>query len=97
MEIADMSQPEMLEQSSSAKKAAGRKRKGITKSPSAAIDLEGSELLGSPRSETTATPKREKMRLNSSSRKKSAENNSSESTEKAAGEHTGARKLFMYL
>jgi hypothetical protein len=101
MEIEDMDQLEMLEFASSAKKAAGsakkaagRKRKGVMKSPSAAIALEGSELFSTP---STSTPKNKKMRLNSSSRKKSAENNSSESTEKAAGEHTGARKLFMYL
>ena len=91
-----MDQLEMLEFASSAKKAAGRKRKGITKSPSAAIDLEGSELLGSPRSETTTTPKRKKMRLNSSSRKKSAEKNTSVSSEKAAEAHAGARKLSMF-
>ena len=88
-----MDQLETLEFASSAKKAAGRKRKGVMKSPSAAIDLEGSESFSTP---STSTPRNKKMRLNSLSRKKSAEKNTSESREKAAGAHAGARKLFMF-
>jgi hypothetical protein len=100
MEIEDMDQLEMLEFASSAKKAAGsakkaagRKRKGVMKSPSAAIALEGSESFSTP---STSMPKNKKMRLNSSSRKKSAEKNTNVSSEKPAGAHAGARILFMF-
>jgi hypothetical protein len=95
MEISEMIQselPERLERSSSAKKATGRKRKGPMSSPSAANVSSPSST-----SPSLATPKNKKMRLNSSSRKKSPGTNTSQPREEAEGTHPGAREHFIFL
>ena len=58
----------------------------------AAIDLEWSNLFASP---STLLPRNEKLRLKSSSSKKSAGRNTCESSEKVAGADPGARELFI--